>query len=183
MIYVFFAHGFEEIEALTAVDVLRRAGREVAMVGVGSKTVTGAHGITVHCDIAEREISSRGLEMIVLPGGIPGTLNLEKSKAVQAAVDHAAANNLWLAAICAAPSILGHKGLLEGKTVTCAPGFKEQLGGATYTGKSLEVDGKLITADGAGSAMAFALQLAECLTTKDAADALGASMQWGRSPA
>lgn len=181
MIYVFFAHGFEEIEALTVVDVLRRAEREVQMVGVGGKTVTGSHGITVHCDIAEREVDLRAVEMIVLPGGLPGTLNLEKSAVVQAAVDHAAANDLWLTAICAAPSILGHKGLLDGKKATCAPGFKEQLGKANYTAAAVEQDGKLVTADGAGAAMAFALRLVECLCSKERADALGQSMQY-RSP-
>ena len=116
--------------------------------------------------------------MIVLPGGLPGTLNLEKSRVVQAVVDHAVKNDLWIGAICAAPSILGHKGLLDGKTVTCSPGFETQLGNASYTGKSVEVDGKLVTANGAASAMEFALRLVACLTTPERAGQLGRSMQW-----
>jgi 4-methyl-5(b-hydroxyethyl)-thiazole monophosphate biosynthesis len=89
MIYVFFAHGFEEIEAITPVDILRRAGLEVQSVGVGAKTITGSHGITVHCDISDKEITAKGLEMVVLPGGVPGTPNLEKSKRVQTCIDYA----------------------------------------------------------------------------------------------
>ena len=176
MIYVFFAHGFEEIEAVTVIDVLRRAELEVAAVGVGSKTITGAHGLTVHCDISDRQVDIRKLEMVVLPGGLPGTLNLEKSQVVSAVLDHAAANDAWIAAICAAPSILGHKGLLDGKKATCAPGWEEQLGEANHTAASVEQDGKIITANGAGSAMAFALKLVEVLISKERADMLGSAM-------
>ena len=179
MVYVFFAHGFEEIEALSVVDVLRRADIETLMVGVGSKTITGSHGITVHCDIAEREVNMRSADMIVLPGGLPGTYNLEKSAVVQSCIDKAVKASKWIGAICAAPSILGHKNLLDGKRVTCAPGFSDQLGGADYTGAAVEADDKIITANGAGSAMAFALKLVQCLTSREKALELANAMQCG----
>ncbi|MDR2932149.1 MAG: DJ-1/PfpI family protein [Oscillospiraceae bacterium] len=177
MIYVFFAHGFEEIEAVTPVDILRRAELEVVTVGIGAKTITGSHGITVHCDISDRETSSKNLEMIVLPGGLPGTLNLEKSKVVQAYIDHVIENGIWLGAICAAPSILGHKGVLAGKTVTCFPGYEEQLTGAVISPERVVQDGKLITGKGAGAAKEFSLRLVQCLLGKERADLLEASMQ------
>lgn len=177
MIYVFFAHGFEEIEALTPVDILRRAGLEVQMVGVGAKTVTGSHGITVHCDVSEKEIGAKGLEMVVLPGGLPGTINLENSKRVQSVIDFAVKKDLWLAAICAAPSILGHKGLLKGKNATCFPDFEKDLEGAVLSTERVVQDGKLITAKGAGAAKEFSLKLVECLCSKAKADELEASMQ------
>ena len=177
MVYVFLAHGFEEIEALSAVDVLRRADIDTLMVGVGSKTITGSHGITVHCDIAEREVNMRDADMIVLPGGLPGTHNLEKSAVVQSCIDKAIEDSKWIGAICAAPSILGHKNLLDKKRVTCAPGFSDQLGSADYTGASVEADGNIITANGAGSSIMFALKLVECLTSRERALELARSMQ------
>ncbi|MDL2232031.1 DJ-1/PfpI family protein [Ruminococcaceae bacterium OttesenSCG-928-L11] len=177
MIYVFFAHGFEEIEAITPLDILRRAELEVQAVGVGAKTITGSHGITVHCDISDREATSKNLEMIVLPGGMPGTLNLEKSRVVSECIDYVAKSNIWLSAICAAPSILGHKGLLNGKKATCFPGFEDQLEGAIYTGERVEQDGKIITGKGAGAAKLFSLKLVEVLCGKERADILGASLQ------
>ena len=124
MIYVFLANGFEEIEALAVVDVLRRAELDVLTVGVGEDFVIGSHQIPVACDIAEKSlILDEKTEAIVLPGGMPGTLNLEKSETVQNAIDWATKNDKLVCAICAAPSILGHKGLLNGKSATCFPGF------------------------------------------------------------
>lgn len=179
MIYIFFAHGFEEMEAITTLDILRRAELQVHAVGIGSKTITGSHGLTVHCDMLDKQAgNAKGLEMIVLPGGMPGTLHLEKSPVVSAYIDHALKHDLYIAAICAAPSILGHKNLLNGKKVTCFPGFEEQLGeGAAYTGESVTVDGKLVTGKGAGAAIPFALKLVELLCGKERADALEASLQ------
>lgn len=177
MIYVFLAQGFEEIEALAVVDILRRAELEVKMVGVGGKKITGSHGITVECDIIEDESSPDGLEMIVLPGGLPGTLNLEKSETVQGYIDFAVDNDKWIGAICAAPSILGHKGLLEGKRVTCYPGFDSQLGGAVYTASPVEKSGKIITAKGPGAAVDFALVLVEELLGSHRSQILRESLQ------
>lgn len=177
MIYVFIAHGFEEIEALATVDILRRAEQTVKMVGVGAKTITGAHGITVHCDMAEHMTTTKGLKMIVLPGGMPGTRNLQQSDTVQTCIDYAAENDLWLAAICAAPSILGEKGLLKGKRYTCFPGFEEGIQDAEYSADRVVQDGKLITAKGPGAAIEFALTLVEALCGKEKAEEVRSSLQ------
>jgi 4-methyl-5(b-hydroxyethyl)-thiazole monophosphate biosynthesis len=160
MIYVFLANGFEEMEALAPIDLLRRAERNVITVGVGGKVITGAHGIPVTADITTAEMILGGeLEMIVLPGGMPGTLNLEKSEAVQAAVDFCMDRDIYIGAICAAPSILGHKGLLEGREAIAYPGFETQMPGAVLSDKSVCRSGNIVTAKGAGVATEFALQL------------------------
>ena len=131
MIYVFLANGFEEVEALAPVDMLRRAKLDVTTVGVTGKIVTGSHRIPVTADITAEELQiGADMEMIVLPGGMPGTLNEEASETIQAAIDYCAKNDRWIGAICAAPSILGHKGLLQGKTATCYTGFEKDLLGA-----------------------------------------------------
>ena len=160
MIYVFLAEGFEEVEALTPVDLLRRSGKDVKLVGVGGSVIKGSHGIAVQTDITTGEMVLGGeLEMIVLPGGMPGTLNLERSEAVQTAIDFCADRELPIGAICAAPSILGHKGLLQGREAIAFPGFEEQLAGATISKHSVVQDGNFITAQGAGAAVAFGLKL------------------------
>lgn len=178
MIYVFLAPGFEEIEALAVVDVLRRAELDVLTVGVGEDFVIGSHQIPVACDIAEKNlILDEKVEAIVLPGGMPGTLNLEKSATVQKAIDWATENEKLVCAICAAPSILGHKGLLNGKNSTCFPGFEDELFGAEISKDYVVKDGNIITARGMGSAIEFGLQIAEVLTTKENAQKIRASLQ------
>lgn len=178
MIYVFLAPGFEEIEALAVVDVLRRAELEVLTVGVGEDFVIGSHQIPVACDIAEKNlILDEKVEAIVLPGGMPGTLNLEKSETVQKAIDWAIENDKLVCAICAAPSILGHKGLLDGKNATCFPGFEDELFGAEISKDYVVKDGNIITARGMGSAIEFGLQIAEVLTSKENAQKIRASLQ------
>ena len=178
MIYVFFAQGFEEIEGLTVVDVLRRAELETVMVGVGSKTITGSHGITVQCDVtAEQVHPAADLQMVVLPGGMPGTLNLEKDKTVQDMLDYCVAQGKYIGAICAAPSILGHKHLLESKQAICFPGFEQELYGATVSGEYVCVDGKIITAKGMGVATDFSLELVGCLLGDEKKKNLRASLQ------
>lgn len=168
MIYVYLAEGFEEIEALSPVDLLRRSGKNVITVGVGGKVIKGSHGIPVTADITESEaLLSDELEMIVLPGGMPGTLNLEKSDYVQSAIDYCVCNDIFIGAICAAPSILGHKGILNRKTAVCYPGFESQLEGAEIGNESVVADGKIITARGAGVAVDFALKLIEVLISED----------------
>ena len=160
MIYVFLANGFEEMEALAPIDLLRRAERNVITVGVGGKVITSSHGIPVTADITTAEMILGGeLEMIVLPGGMPGTLNLEKSEAVQAAVDFCMDRDIYIGAICAAPSILGHKGLLEGREAIAYPGFETQMPGAVLSDKSVCRSGNIVTAKSAGVATEFALQL------------------------
>ena len=178
MVYVFLAPGFEEIEALAVVDVLRRAELEVLTVGVGEDFVIGSHQIPVACDISEKNlILDEKTEAIVLPGGMPGTLNLEKSATVQKAIDWATENEKLVCAICAAPSILGHKGLLDGKNATCFPGFEDELFGAEISKDYVVKDGNIITARGMGSAIEFGLQIAEVLTTKENAQKIRASLQ------
>ena len=157
MIYVFLANGFEEVEALAPVDMLRRAKLDVTTVGVTGKTVTGSHGIPLTADITAEELNiGADMEMIVLPGGMPGTLNEEASPAVQAAIN-------YCTAICAAPSILGHKGLLKGKTAVCYTGFEKELTGAQIGSTGVVTDGKIITARGAGVAVDFGLALVGAL--------------------
>lgn len=177
MIYVFIAHGFEEIEAFAVVDILRRAELSVKTVGVGAKTITGAHGITVHCDMIDHMATSKGLEMVVLPGGMPGTLNLEKSDTVKAFIEHAVKNDLWLGAICAAPSILGHMGLLKGKSFTCFPGYEGEAQEASHKAECVVKDGKLVTGKGPGAAVDFSLALVECLCGADKSAAVRAALQ------
>ena len=178
MIYVFLAPGFEEIEALAVVDVLRRAELDVLTVGVGEDFVIGSHQIPVAADISEKNIIlDEKVEAIVLPGGMPGTLNLEKSPVVQRAIDWAIENDKLVCAICAAPSILGHNGLLDGKKATCFPGFEEELFGAEVSKDFVVKDGNFITAKGMGSAIEFGLQIAEILTSPLEAKKIRASLQ------
>lgn len=178
MVYVFLANGFEEVEALAPVDILRRADVEVKTVGIGSNIIRGSHGIPVVTDLDSNEIElNENTEMIVLPGGMPGTVNLEGNENVQKAIDFCVNNNKYISAICAAPSILGHKGVLDGKAATCFPGFEKELGKACYTDKLVVNDGKITTAKGAGAAVKFGLKLVEILVSKDKADALEASLQ------
>lgn len=178
MIYVFLANGFEETEAIAPVDILRRSELDVVTVGIGEDVVVSSHGIAVIPDITEVEfVPTDDIDMIVLPGGMPGTLNLEKSRTVQDAIDFCIANDKYIAAICAAPSILGRKGLLDGKKATCFPGFEQFLVGAEYTGEGVVQDGKIITAKGAGVAIDFGLKLSEILTTEANAKKIRASLQ------
>lgn len=173
MIYVFLAEGFEEVEALATVDVLRRAGIEVKTVGVTGATVSGSHSISVVCDAFIDDVTpDESIEAVVLPGGMPGTLNLEKSDKVNEFIDYAYANGKYVCAICAAPSILGKKGLLEGKEAICFPGFEEYLYGAKVSANSVCVDGKIITAKACGVALKFGKVIAEQFVGKEKADKL-----------
>ncbi|MBO5873210.1 MAG: DJ-1/PfpI family protein [Clostridia bacterium] len=159
MIYVFLADGFEEAEALVTVDILRRAEIDVATVGVGKSLIEGTHGITVTADITTGEFSPDDMTGVILPGGMPGTTNLEADKIVLSAVKHAYSNNLPVAAICAAPSILGHLGLLKGEKATCYPGFENDLIGAKYVNASAVTSGNIITAKGAGAVFEFGFSI------------------------
>lgn len=177
MIYVFLADGFEEVEALAPVDILRRAELEVKTVGVGGKNITGSHGITVVADMEEKDVTTDDMEMMILPGGMPGTLNLEKSPIVTACAEYCARNNIYLGAICAAPSILGHMGILKGREAICFPGFEGQLGDAVLSDKSVCVDGNIITAKGMGVATQFGLTLAALMAGQHEADHIEAAIQ------
>lgn len=177
MIPVFLANGFEEIEALATVDILRRAGVEVVTVGVGGKTVIGAHDIAVCADITEDKLNMSAIDGVVLPGGMPGTTNLEASAIVQKAVAYAVNQNMLVAAICAAPSILGHGGYLCGKKAICYPGFEQELTNAIITNSGVVVDGNIITASGAGVAVDFALELVRYLVSAEVADSIRRGIQ------
>lgn len=178
MIYIFLAQGFEECEALVPIDILRRAGLEISTVGVSSKTVIGSHGIPIVCDITDDAASTQNLSGIILPGGMPGTLNLEKSVKVQKFIDFAAQNNLLIGAICAAPSILGHKNLLEGRKATCFTGFEKDLFGAEVIAQTTVRDGNFVTAYGAGAAFDFGFMLLEVLQGKEKSDELKKQMRY-----
>ena len=173
MIYVFLAEGFEEIEALTPVDLFRRCELDVKTVGINSNIIRSSRGVPVITDIDANEILlDDNLEMVVLPGGLPGTLNLEKSQKVQEAIDFCIENDKYIAAICAAPSILAHKGLLDNKNATCSPGFETQLPNAIITGDPVCQDGKIITGRSAGASIEFSLKLVEALISKERAEML-----------
>ena len=171
MIYVFLANGFEEIEALTPVDLLRRAGLEVKTVAVGGKDnkIVGAHRIGVCCDIKDTEFCDEAPEVVILPGGMPGTTNLMDSEAVSFATVNTAACGGLVCAICAAPSIPGQMGLLKNKKATCFPGFEEYLDGATVVDERVVRDGNFITAKGMGCAAEFALAIIEALCGEEKA--------------
>ena len=161
-IFVFLADGFEEIEALTPVDVLKRAGMKVVTVSVMSGTVvTGAHGIPVVADCMFDEINHEDAEMLVLPGGMPGASNLDAHQGLSELIEGFAKQGGDLAAICAAPLVFGKRGLLKGRKATCYPGFENFLEGAEYTEALVEKDGNIITGKGPGAAMEFAFAIVE----------------------
>lgn len=177
MVYVFLADGFETVEALAPVDLLRRAKIDVTTVGVSGKSVYSSHNIEVVADISIDELDFTDADAIVLPGGMPGTLNLEANAKVQSAVDFCVENNLYVCAICAAPSILGHKGLLKGREAICFPGFEEALSGAVISKNAVVRDGKFITAKGAGVAIEFGLEIIKTLVSDEKAQQIKDTIQ------
>ena len=161
-IFVFLADGFEEIEALTPVDILRRAGLSVKTVSVmDEQVVAGAHGVPVLADVMFDEVNAEDAEMILLPGGLPGATNLDAHQGLSQMILDFAKEEKPLAAICAAPLVFGNRGLLEGKKATCYPGFETYLKGAQYTAALVEKDGNFITGKGPGAAMEFAFAIVE----------------------
>ncbi len=176
MTYLFLAPGFEEIEALATVDILRRAGCELATVGVGGKQITGSHGIAVTADLDEKEVRADSADMVILPGG-PGTKNLEQSSVMRQTVQYCAENGKYIAAICAAPSILGHMGLLKEHAATCFPGYEKELNAKELSAESVCVSGTVITAKGAGVAVDFALKIVEVLYGTEKSNELRMSIQ------
>ena len=177
MVYVFLATGFEEIEAIATIDILRRADISVTTVGIGGKIVIGSHNVPVVADIDDKEfVYDERVQMVILPGGMPGTLNLEKSDVVCDAIGRANGEGKYIAAICAAPSVFGHKGLLEGKKACCYPGFEEQLFGAEPCEDRVVHDTNVITSRGAGTVYEFGHKLVEILVNKEEADRILASM-------
>ena len=173
-VYVFLAEGFEEIEGLTVVDLLRRANIETEMVSVmEGKQIKGSHGIKVTADSMFADVDFSDADLLVLPGGMPGTLNLGNHEGLCELLKKQYAEEKMIAAICAAPSVFGQLGLLEGRVATCYPGFEEKLTGATVNEKTVVVDGHVVTAKGMGAAIDFSLKLIELLVDKETADAIG----------
>ena len=181
MVYVHLAEGFEEIEALTVVDLMRRAQIDVQTVAMGEdKTVTGAHGIAVQADILQEEADYSASETLVLPGAMPGTTHLMENETLGREIQNYVQIGRWVAAICAAPMVLGHLGVLEGKQATIYPGMEMHLIGATPIHEQKVVkDGRIITSKGPGTAMDFALALVEELKGKSAADELRGDLVFG----
>ena len=169
-IYVFLAEGFEEIEAVTTIDLLRRAELPTHIVAVGdSPRVTGAHGIVIQGDVLVDEVYSADVHALVLPGGLPGVTNLKASAKLQQLLEDAAQTGKWLAAICAAPSILGERGYLEGREATAYPGFEQYLTGAAPQPLGVVRSGNIITGRSAGSTVDFALELIKAIEGEDKA--------------
>lgn len=176
MIAVLLADGFEEIEAIAPIDILRRAGLDVKTVGINSKIVVGSHGIATVADLTADEVDTSKITLTVLPGGMPGTLNLHASEFTDKIIDATLKNGGRLAAICAAPLILGRRGLLSGKRAVCYPGFEDELSGAIIDTVPVVTDGNITTARGAGVALEFGAELVSLICEKDKSDALLAAM-------
>ena len=178
MVYILLAPGFEEAEALAPADMLRRANIETALVSLDGASVPGSHGITVTADATLDKLDRSKADMVVLPGG-PGHKNLGKDPRVEELVREMAGQDKWVAAICAAPTLLGGWGLLEGKDAVCYPGMEGGLTGArAKMDRSVVVDGKIITGRAAGSAFDFGLTLVEVLAGKEAADKLRSGIHY-----
>ena len=161
MLYMFLAEGFEETEAIGCLDVIRRAGIAIKTVGINGKTVQGSHGISVVADIEKNEIDFDNMQGVILPGGMPGTENLENDADVIKAIKFCADKGLLIGAICAAPMVFGRLGLLMGKKAVCFPGFEEYLEGVEVKTDLCVTDGNIITAKGAGAAMIFGARIVD----------------------
>lgn len=177
MVYMFLADGFEEIEALSVVDILRRGGVEIETVSItDDKKVRGAHHITVFSDITADDIKE--CTCVILPGGLPGTTNLAASKKVEEKVRETYENGGIIAAICAAPSVFYGYGILDGKKATSYPGYEEEMPLCNHTGTQVEVDGNIVTSKGAGTAHLFGFKLLEMLKNKETSEKIKKAMQY-----
>jgi 4-methyl-5(b-hydroxyethyl)-thiazole monophosphate biosynthesis len=176
-IFVFLAAGFEEIEAIAPIDIFRRAGMEVITVSISDqKEVNGAHGIPVLADCLFSDLTCSKDDLLFLPGGMPGTKNLDAHEGLKNLIREQAHRGEKIAAICAAPSILGKMGLLEGKEAICYPGFETELIGASLSEHKVVKDGNIFTAKGAGVAIQFALKLVEEVKGKAEADRIATAI-------
>ena len=176
-VYIFFAEGFEEIEALAPVDILKRAGLDVTLVSItGNQIVKSTRGVGIVTDVLIEQTNCNDADLLVLPGGQPGANNLDKHEGLRKIVLDANNKKTYIAAICAAPLVLGHLGLLDGKKATCYPGTEPELKGAVTTGSALEISQNIITSKGAGTAIKFSLALVELLVSKQKALDLKAKM-------
>lgn len=180
-VYQFIADGSEEIEALTVVDVLRRAGVEIKTVSItGSKTAVLSHGVKIECDLAIEEADLSDADMLLLPGGLPGATNLNDHEGVRTAMLQQYQSGRKVGAICAAPLVLGGLGILQGKKATCYPGFEDQMTGAEYTADIYTVDGNVITGCGPAATLPYSYAILEMLGYTDEASALREGMMFNR---
>lgn len=176
-VYVFTADGFEEIEGLTVVDLMRRAGAQVEMVSIGDGlAVKGSHGIEIKADTFFEDVDFGQADLLVLPGGMPGTLHLGEHQGLTKLLNESMAQGKRVAAICAAPSVLGGLGLLKGKRAVCYPGFEDKLTGAQVGTEEVVTDGNITTSRGLGTAIPFALELISLLFGQEKAKEIGASV-------
>lgn len=177
---IFLAEGFEEVEALTPADLLRRGGAEVTLVSIGDKKeVAGSHGIVITADHLFTEMNFADADLLVLPGGMPGTLNLKACEPLLTLLKEQNAKGKKLAAICAAPTVLGHAGLLNGKKATCYPGCEDGLIGAVCRTEPVVTDGTITTSRGVGTAISFSLSLIAQLYSQEKADEVAKSIVYG----
>ena len=180
-VYEFIANGSEDIEALTVVDVLKRAGIDIKTVSINdTEAVELAHGTKMACDLAIADADFGDADMLLLPGGLPGAYNLNEHSVVREVLTKHAAAGKKYGAICAAPLVLGSTGLLQGKRATCYPGFEDQLTGATYTAELYTVDGNVITGCGPAATLPYAYAILEILGEKEKADALREGMMFNK---
>jgi 4-methyl-5(b-hydroxyethyl)-thiazole monophosphate biosynthesis len=168
---VLMADGFEEIEAITVIDLLRRAEQNVTVAGVTGRDLKGVHGLKVQADELLRDVQAQAWDAIIIPGGGPGAQTLHDDIDTQAFLRAQFRKpKVVFGAICAGPMVLAHADMLEGRTVTCYPGYEDKLGGATFSKEAVVIDGNIITSRGPGTAMAFALALVERLAGRGQAD-------------
>lgn len=168
MVMILLGDGFEESEALIPTDLLRRAGIETKLIGIHSLSVTGGHGITVTADLLLSQVCVDQADMVVLPGGLDGVAAIQDSLTAQGLIQGAYDRGIYLAAICAAPTILAHMGLLDRRRAVCYPGMEDQMGSSVVQrGTSVVTDGHIITGEAAGSAFEFGLKLVEVLRGPD----------------
>ncbi len=176
-VYVFTADGFEEIEGLTVVDLMRRAGAQVQMVSISDGlAVKGSHGIEIKADTFFDDVDFDQADLMVLPGGMPGTLHLGEHEGLTGLLQDFAAKGKRVAAICAAPSVLGGLGLLKGKRAVCYPGFEDKLTGAQVEMEEVVTDGCITTSRGLGTAIPFALELISLLFGPEKAEEIKKSV-------
>ncbi len=177
--YEFLANGFEDIEALAPVDILHRGGIEIKTVSIGdSIMVESAHGVQVKADMMFGEADLKDADLLLIPGGMPGAKNLDEHEGVRCALAKQAEQNKLIGAICAAPMVLGHLGLLRGRKATCYPGFETELDGAIYTSEPYTVDGNIITGKGPGASFEYAYALLTLMKGERVVEALKKGMMY-----
>lgn len=179
-VYEFLANGFEDIEALAPVDILRRGGVDVFTVSItGSEYVESCHGVTIKADLVFEDAGSfDDADLLMIPGGLPGATNLNEHEGVRKALRRQCDKGGFVAAICAGPMVLGSIGVLQGKKATCYPGFEKYLTGATYTAKLVEHDGNVITGEGPAASLPYGYHLLSLFTDRDKVEQLEEGMMY-----